>query len=229
MDHLNRLDPRPDLVLATGDLCHPGTAEDYALLGSLLSRLTMPVHLIPGNHDDRALLRAGFRDHGYLPADGEFLHYVLEDHPLRLIGLDTIVPGEDGGIMCDERLAWFAARLAEAPERPTLVFMHHPPVETGQPLIDGMNCRNGEAFGRVVASHPQIQAVVCGHVHRPIHLAWNGTSIITAPSTCRQFPLEMRPGVGITPLSEPPACRLYLWRPTGNLVAHLSYIPQEAA
>lgn len=227
--HLNRLDPQPDLVLGTGDLCHDGTAEDYALLRSILSDLAMPAYLIPGNHDDRAELRAAFSDAGYLPAEGDFLHYVLEGYPLRLIGLDTIVPGEDGGILCEERLAWVAARLAEAPERPSLIFMHHPPVETGQPLIDGMNCGNGEAFGRIVAAHPRIEAIVCGHVHRPIHMAWNGTSLITAPSTCRQFPLEMRPGVGITPVPEPPACRLYLWRPKAGLVAHLSYIPQEAA
>lgn len=225
VDHVNSLDPRPDLVLATGDLCHPGAPEDYAALKALLSRLAMPVFLIPGNHDDRDHLRTTFADHGYLPTAGEFLHYALEDYPLRLIGLDTVVLGEDGGLMCEERLAWFAARLAEAPERPTLVFMHHPPIETGQPFIDRLNCRGGEAFGRIVADNPQIQAIVCGHVHRPIHLMWCGTIVITAPSTCYQFPLEMRPEVGIRPLAEPPACWIYLWRKNG-LVWHLSYIPK---
>ncbi len=157
------------------------------------------------------------------PTAGEFLHYALEDYPLRLIGLDTVVLGEDGGRMCEGRLAWFAARLAEAPERPTLVFMHHPPIETGQPFIDRLNCRGGEAFGRIVADNPQIQAIVCGHVHRPIHLMWCGTIVITAPSTCYQFPLEMRPEVDIRPLAEPPACWIYLWRENG-LLWHLSYI-----
>jgi 3',5'-cyclic AMP phosphodiesterase CpdA len=229
VEHVNGLDPRPDLVLATGDLCDPGVEEDYVVLRALLARLELPAFLIPGNHDDRALLRKAFPDHDYLPGSGPFLHYVLDDYPLRLIGLDTVLPGDDGGLMCAERLAWFADRLAEAPQRPTFVFMHHPPVTTGLPFIDAINCDGGAAFGRIVAANRQIEAVVCGHVHRPIVLAWNGTMVVTAPSTCYQFPLEMREGVKIAPLAEPPACRLYLWRPQAGLVTHLSYIRGNTA
>ena len=87
------LDPRPDVVLATGDLVEGGKPEEYALLRLLLAPLAMPVHLIPGNHDARDALREAFADHAYLPPTG-FLHYTIETLPVRLIALDTLVPGK---------------------------------------------------------------------------------------------------------------------------------------
>ena len=88
--HVLDLDPRPDVVIATGDLVDGGKPEEYARLRRLLAPLPMPVYLIPGNHDARDPLRAAFPDHAYLPKDG-FLQYTIEDHPLRLIALDTLV------------------------------------------------------------------------------------------------------------------------------------------
>src|SRR5574338_1404217 len=68
--HIQALRPAPDLILATGDLVDAGKPEEYAHLRSLLAPLPMPVYLIPGNHDARDSLRASFRDHRYLPAEG---------------------------------------------------------------------------------------------------------------------------------------------------------------
>src|SRR5262249_19750049 len=108
--HIMKLDPRPDIVLATGDLVEAGKPEEYANLRRLLAPLSMPVFVIPGNHDARDTLRAGFADHAYLPRDG-FIQYTIEDLPLRLIALDTLVPGKGHGELCEERLAWAEARL----------------------------------------------------------------------------------------------------------------------
>src|SRR3989441_10646892 len=119
VEHLLALDPRPDVVLATGDLVDAGLAEEYRLLARLLAPLPMPVYLIPGNHDAREPLRRVFGGDGYLPRAGEYLHYTIETHAIRLIGLDTLVPGQGGGRLGPERLAWLEARLAEAPARPT--------------------------------------------------------------------------------------------------------------
>src|SRR5207244_178210 len=102
---LERMRPRPDVVLATGDLVDTAHPEEYRRLRHLLSPLSMPVYLIPGNHDDRDALAGEFGDHAYLPRGDRFLHYVIDDYPVRLIALDTLVPGEDRGLMCDERLA----------------------------------------------------------------------------------------------------------------------------
>ena len=131
IDHVAGLDPRPDLVLATGDLTQDGLPEDYALLRAAFGRLPMPVFAIPGNHDSRAALREAFADEGYLPETGAFLHYAVDRYPLRLIGLDTVIAGEVGGRACPARLRWLEERLSEQPGRPTVIFMHHPPFATG--------------------------------------------------------------------------------------------------
>lgn len=223
VEHLRALRPPPDVVLATGDLVDGGRPEEYRRLRELLAPLPMPVFLVPGNHDDRDALRAAFRDHGYLPAHG-FLHYVVEGYPARLIGLDTVVPGEGGGWMCEERLAWLAARLAEAPDRPTVLFMHHPPFWTGIGHMDRLGLRNAEALAAVVRNHPQVEGVLCGHLHRPIHVRWAGTVATTAPSPAHQVMLDLREDAPSAFTLEPPACLLHLWRPGVGLVSHLSYI-----
>ena len=220
--HLNRL--RPDFVLVTGDLVNDGTPAEYRNLRGILAALDAPHALLPGNHDERANLRAAFVDHAYWPTEGEFLHYTIEDLPLRLIALDTLVPGEPGGRLCAARLAWLAARLAEQPRRPTVIAMHHPPFVSGLAHLDAMNCAGGEALGAIVARHPQVERIVCGHVHRPIFLRWHGTIVSTAPSTAHQVALDLSPDAPSSWLAEPPACHLHYWRPGVGLVTHLSLI-----
>src|SRR4051794_12020552 len=119
---LNRLDPPPDIVVITGDLVDKGETAEYEHLRALLAPLAMPVYVIPGNHDAREPLRAAFAGDGYLPRTG-FLQYQIEDYPVRLIALDTLIPGEGGGELCAERLAWLDWTLAAAPLLPTLVMM----------------------------------------------------------------------------------------------------------
>jgi 3',5'-cyclic AMP phosphodiesterase CpdA len=223
VQHLTRLRPRPDVVLATGDLTDAGGSDEYRHLRDLLAPLPMPVYLIPGNHDDRQALREAFGDHAYLPREG-FLHYAIEGHPLRLLGLDTVVPGEAGGRMCEARLRWLDARLAEAPDRPTLIFMHHPPFVTGIEHMDRLGLADAEDMGAVVGRYACVEAVVCGHLHRPIHVRWHGTVATTAPSPAHQVVLDLREGGPSAFILEPPACLLHQWRPGTGLVTHTSYI-----
>ena len=225
--HLLALDPRPDIVLATGDLVDAGLVDEYRLLARLLAPLPMPVYLIPGNHDAREPLREVFAHHHYLPRAG-FLHYAIDEHPLRLIGLDTLVPGQGGGVMDDERVRWLNARLAEAPRRPTLIFMHHPPFRTGIDRMDTQGVANADAMGKVIAQHPQVEAIVCGHLHRPIHTRWHGTVVTTAPSPAHQVALDLDKGDRLGWVMEPPACLLHWWREGAGLVTHTSYVGEFA-
>ncbi|HTZ34628.1 MAG TPA: metallophosphoesterase, partial [Stellaceae bacterium] len=117
---LNALEPRPDVTVVTGDLTDHGGAEEYANLRTILAAARMPVYLILGNHDSREGLRQAFGDAGYLPREG-FLHYVVDGDPLRIVALDTNVPGFHHGELCAERLAWLDRALAAAPNQPTLV------------------------------------------------------------------------------------------------------------
>ena len=181
VEHLVALKPRPDLVLATGDLVDSGRPDEYRRLHDLLAPLPMPVYLIPGNHDDRDALAAAFADHAYMPRGGGFIQYVVEGYPVRLIALDTLVAGEVGGLLCAERLGWLAARLAEAPDRPTVIFMHHPPFDTGIARMDAHGLANARKFADVVGRHRHAFRhcfVHFGLGFRLIHLGFEGDGSI---------------------------------------------------
>ncbi len=222
--HLNRLAPRPDLVVATGDLAADGKVAEYALAREILAPLEMPLFVIPGNHDDRERLRRAFADHSYLPRAGRFLHYAVDDFPVRLIALDTIVPGENRGELCPERLAWLEARLAEAPDRPTVIVMHHPPFVNGIARLDAQRCAPADALGATIARHPCIERMLCGHIHRPIQVRWFGTIAATCPSVARQMELSLDPDIPFGWSDEPPALYLHIWRDGDGMVTHTSVI-----
>ena len=136
-----------------------------------------PLYLIPGNRDDNSTLRTAFADRGYLPEEGGFLHYTVEDHPLRLVAIDSTLSGERMGVFCPARAAWLDATLRQQPERPTLLFIHHPPFDIGDHYVGGYR-RPGEAaaLGDVVSRHAQVRGLLCGHVHRLTETSWSGTS-----------------------------------------------------
>ena len=211
--HVLRLDPLPDLVIMTGDLVDGGKAEEYALLRRLLAPLPMPVYVIPGNHDAREPLRAAFADKGFFPAEG-FLQYAVEDQPVRLIALDTLVEGKPYGELCEERLAWLDARLGEQGDKPVMLFMHHPPFECGIDAFDHARLQHGDRrLAELVRRHGTVERAVCGHVHRPIQVRWAGTMASIAPSTAHQATLDLHDGAPLTMMMEPPAIALHQWRP----------------
>jgi 3',5'-cyclic-AMP phosphodiesterase len=221
--HVNALDPRPDIVLATGDLVEAGKPEEYARLRRLLAPLAMPVYLIPGNHDAREALRAAFADHAYLPSSG-FLQYTVENLPVRLIALDTLVPGKTGGELCAERLDWLEARLGES-DRPTILILHHPPFDCGIAAFDGHRLSEGDLrLAELVRRHGNVERAMCGHVHRPIQVRWAGTMASIAPSTAHQATLDLHDDAPFSMMMEPPALALHLWRPGTGLITHVSYI-----
>jgi 3',5'-cyclic AMP phosphodiesterase CpdA len=220
VDRIMKLDPLPDVVLATGDLVDQEGPADYRQLRQYLEPLNMPVYLIPGNHDDRAAMRAEFGGAGYLPTEGEFLHYTVEDYPLRLIGLDTLIPGQESGEICTARRQWLDARLSEAPDKPTIVFMHHPPFGTGIPFMDRQGCAGREALEQVVDRHPQVERVLCGHQHRSVQVAWGGTIAVVAPSTAFQMAFTLKADALSAFFLGPPAALLHLWQPETGVISH---------
>ena len=207
---LRAMKPNPDVVLITGDLVDNAAAAEYQLLRSIIAPLIMPVYLIPGNHDDREVLRREFADHAYLPKQG-FLHYAIEDFPVRLIALDTVIPKQTGGELCAERLAWLEASLKQAPKKPTLIFMHHPPFATGIAHMDSVGLANPGEFAEIIERHPQVERIVCGHVHRAIQVKFAGTLALTCPSVAHQIDFDIAadgPGAFIM---EPAGLMLHLW------------------
>ncbi|MGF1528792.1 MAG: phosphodiesterase [Candidatus Competibacterales bacterium] len=222
IEALNRLVPAPDVVLMTGDLTDHGTAAEYEVLRRALAAVQMPYYLIPGNHDDRAALRAAFQDQAYWPVTGPMC-YVVDTHPVRLLALDTVVAGASHGLIDDGQLAWLAAQLAAAPGRPTVIFMHHPPFAVGT-TMDRIGCVNGGALEKVIEGHPQVERVICGHCHRPIQRRWANTLVSIAPATGHQVALSLQ-GAGESLTLEPPAIQLLVWLAGERcLVNHTVYV-----
>lgn len=221
VEHVTRLRPLPDVVLATGDLIEGGTADEYRQLRRLLTPLRMPVYLIPGNHDERGTLCAEFGDHRYLPVPGQTVCYAVEDHEVRLIALDTVVPGADWGALDSAQLEWFEAALTAAPEKPTLVFMHHPPFHTGLRYMDelALDGASSSRFGQILERYSCVERVVCGHVHRGVQARWRGTLVSICPSTAFQTRLDLEGGAFAASMAEPPAFQVHYWNGS-ELVTH---------
>jgi len=225
--HLQRLDPRPGLVLITGDLVDEGAPAEYAALRGILATLTLPYLLIPGNHDARGALLAAFPGHAYLASEGP-MHYVVEDYPVRIVALDSTVPGRHHGEIDTAGLQWLRHTLAADTSRPVLLMLHHPPIETGIPYLDIYGLRGADALAEVVSDFGNIERVLCGHVHRCMQARWAGSLVITCPSTVTQIALRTRPEARPASFLEPPACLLHVWRPGQGMLTHLSPIGEFA-
>ena len=219
--HLEALSPKPDVVVLTGDIADHGLESEYDLARELLAGLSVRLLVLPGNHDDRESFRRAFADHAYLPSTGP-LHFVIEDAgPVRIVGLDVTVPGHHHGLMDTAAADWLQAVLARAPDRPTLLFMHQPPFATGVPYLDAYLCRDGHRLASVIARHPMVHCIACGHVHRFMALRFAGTLLCTAPSTATAIALRFDPQATPASFVEPAGLLLHRWTSDPGLVTHL--------
>jgi 3',5'-cyclic AMP phosphodiesterase CpdA len=198
---VNAIEPAPDAVLVSGDLADHGDPREYARVKELLAPLAMPVHVLPGNHDDVAALEAVFGA----------AEYVVRAGPLRLIGLDSTRPDSDAGRVPVE---WLAQRLGEDTETPTIVAMHHAPLLTGVAPMDalGVSAADCRALAELLARHPQVERVICGHLHRTIVGALGGVPVFTCPSVHLQLALDFAagPDAVLAVTGEPPGFALHV-------------------
>jgi Icc protein len=225
IDAVLALDPRPDCVLITGDLTDNGLPAEYENLKRMLSRLPMPVWLIPGNHDRRENLKSIFGSYPGLSDDPHFAHWATDLGPVRMIGLDTVVPGSGAGRLCAERLSWLDARLSEDSAKPTIVALHHPAFVCGIHHMDRINLIEGKAeFEAIIRRHPQVVRILSGHHHRPIQALFAGTLAMVAPSVAHQVVLDLHDRPSGQFNFEPPAFHLHLWTEAAGLVSHTAYV-----
>ncbi len=216
---------RPDFLVLSGDITDHGDAESFAKTAHLLADCPIPILPMVGNHDSREGLLAAFPQ--VVPAEGGFLHYVVDAGlGLRVICLDTLEDGRHGGAFCEARASWLAERLAEAPDAPTLIFMHHPPVVAG---IDWMDPAPGEDWitrlRAVLEGQRQVQAIHCGHLHRQITTQFAGMPLGVTPSVAPLVAMDLTPIDAATPddreliTTEPPTYALHRWDGM-SLVSH---------
>jgi 3',5'-cyclic-AMP phosphodiesterase len=191
IESVRRLADVPDAVLMSGDVADHAADGEYELARELLERLGVPVFALPGNHDGRDALRRNFGPPGEAGAP---VQYAVDLGPLRLVVLDSTRPGADRGELDADRLSWLDAELAAAPDRVTLLAMHHPPVSTGIAVWDeiGLSAGDRRLLADVLQRHPQVRRVVAGHVHRAMAGELAGRPVLTAPSTYVQAKLSFR-------------------------------------
>ena len=215
----------PAAVVVTGDLTDYGRADEYAHLRTLLAPLPCPVYLLPGNHDDRDMLRRAFPEHAWLRQSGDaFLQYAVDLGGLRLVVLDTSVTKAPQGELEAAHLEWLAAALGEASATPTIVAMHHPPFATFVGHMDEIGLQRGaRELAAVIARHPQVERIVCGHLHRSIQTRFAGTIAMTAPSTAHAVTLDFAADAPVEFAMEPPGYLVHAWSETGQVVSHLVY------
>jgi 3',5'-cyclic AMP phosphodiesterase CpdA len=218
---LNQFTPKPDLVVISGDLVDTPGAEEYAHLKRLLAPLNIAFAGIPGNHDQRDMMRATLPQNYAFPSGP--LNQHLEIGGLDLVLLDSSVSGKPHGELDAPTLRWLEATLASAPDRPALLFLHHPPFQAGIRHMDRQNLQNADELANVVKRHPRVQLIATGHVHRATLTMFAGvpTTICPAPNHAVDLDLaELRePSFKV----EPPAFHLHVWFPGdefGCVVTH---------
>jgi 3',5'-cyclic-AMP phosphodiesterase len=219
---LNEFVPKPDFVVISGDLADIPTMEEYEYLKRLLAPLKLPFAGIPGNHDSRDMMRAAFPHFPYASSSGP-LDQSIEIRGLDVVLLDSSVHGKPHGELEPPTLQWLQTTLASSPDRPALLFLHHPPFRTGIWHMDRQNLRNAGELEPIVRSHRRVQLIATGHVHRATLTMFAGvpTTICPAPNHAVDLDLaELRePSFKV----EPPAFHLHAWFPGegfGHVVTH---------
>jgi len=170
-----------DLVLLTGDLVHDESAEGYDYLQRRLAALDTPCYCLPGNHDEARVMSRVL--------DGNTLNLTtaVRCGAWNLVFLDSTVPGEDGGHLSAGQLARLQNALAQRPDDPTLICIHHQPVPVGSAWIDTMALDNPDDFFGILDRHPQVRGVLWGHVHQEFYSIRGDVHLMGTPSTCIQF------------------------------------------
>jgi Icc protein len=182
--------PGLDLVVITGDTVNDARAEEYAVLAHVLTGLTVPYLLLPGNHDDRAHLRSLVPDRPY--ADPKLLYHVWQHGNARVMVLDTLAEGETGGRLCSTQLGWLADVLAQPFHGHTLIALHHPPCAPSMGCLDGNILVEGnDALRTLLDRQPAPVTMLCGHMHRPFVAAFGQSIVSAATSTAFQFALVL--------------------------------------
>jgi 3',5'-cyclic AMP phosphodiesterase CpdA len=181
---IERLDIAPDAIVFTGDLTDLGEPEAYAALRRAVepvaARLGAPVVWVAGNHDERPAMRAGLLDE---PAGAEPITAVHDLGGLRVIALDSTVPGWHHGDLDDSQLQWLAGVLAEPAPLGTVLALHHPPLPSHIPFFDILELREQSRLADVVAG-TDVRAILAGHLHYSTSGTFAGIPVSVAAATC---------------------------------------------
>ena len=196
------------MAVVAGDLADDGKEATYRLAERMFAVLGLPVLVIPGNHDQEGPLRR-----------------VITGNPLswkkqidlggwNMVFLNSRRPGAVGGELRPEVLATLQTSLATQAQKPALVWLHHPPVPVGTPYMDRIGLDHPQPFFEIIDRHPQIRAILFGHIHQCFDETRRGVRLLSAPSTCVQI---AKGSEKLDFTNEPPGFRWLRLFPDGRL------------
>jgi 3',5'-cyclic AMP phosphodiesterase CpdA len=226
MTHLLALDPRPDVLLVSGDISDHGLPEEYAEARAVLDRWPGPKIVGTGNHDVRAAFATGLLDRD---ATGP-LDQVLETPTLRLLMLDSLVSARDGvridhGELAEESLTWLDRQLS-ADGRASFVCLHHPPADIGLGLMAPILLREPERLAAVVERHPHVVATLVGHAHTASATTFAGRPQLIGGGVASTVPLDAEP-YPVVWEAGPPTIAFHLLHDDGRLTTHWRALPWD--
>lgn len=217
VSHINGL--KADLVLVTGDIANNAELAETERAALILAGLEAPFYLTPGNHDNRDILKKAFPFAAVPASELSHLSYVIEAGPLRLIALDSSDPDAPNGRICQARATWLNAQLSQS-TKPTLIFMHHPPMKCAVEETDLPPLEGADILGEIVSRHPQIQRILCGHIHLMAQATWRGCHVCTAPSVGMRLNWTPHQLTASRFLTSPPAYLWHMHNEDGTLITH---------
>lgn len=185
---------RPEAIVFTGDLADKGDPEAYDKLRGIVepfaARLDAEVIWCMGNHDDRDAFRRGLLDEdgGYSPVDR--IHDV---NGLRVIVLDSSVPGFHHGEIDKEQLDWLAEVLSTPAPHGTILALHHPPIPAVLDLAVTVELRNQQRLASVLRGS-DVRSIIAGHLHYSTSATFAGIPVSVASATCYSQDLSVEFG-----------------------------------
>ena len=209
VNEINNLPFDIDFVLHTGDVMTDAeTLEEYHQSAvEIYQHLRCPIYYLPGNHDDPPTLRQLNPNVQY---DHDTMDYVIEHNGVRVLCLDSRSNGIDhAGGFSDEQFDWFRKQLAVAPNQPTIIALHHPPLGMGRDQVSELGfARGDELHAAIKQSGARVDVVLSGHVHQPVDTIQDGVLYTTVQSpffppgdfpvvTSREYEAQMRPGFNV--------------------------------
>jgi 3',5'-cyclic AMP phosphodiesterase CpdA len=196
IEAVNAMPERPAYALVTGDLVDFGTRGEYDVFREIMSSLAIPYFVIPGNHDDRDVLREVLAPETFGGERGARVRFAIDDYAVRAIALDGNRKRPwPGAALSQDDLAWLERALAFGPERPTIVAVHQPPFSSGLPYLDAFGFCGARALRATLARYPSVGRLIAGHIHHIAQATWEHALATTAPSTVPQrIPLVFAKG-----------------------------------
>ncbi len=209
-----------DLILLTGDLTQIPNTDSYLRILKILQSYKTPCLCLPGNHDDAAIMRK------ILNRDPVSSAKQINVKNWQILCLDSQIPGSQAGRVSDRELDFLRRKLNSSTAIPTLIAVHHHCVKSNSLWMDTMIIENRESFFEIIDRHPQVKAVIFGHIHQVLETKHRSVSIMGSPATCFQF----KPGCQKFALdNKPPGYRILNLYPDGSLDSEVFWLSIQPA